>query len=136
MPVSSRIKIIKCDSIQEVEDKVNDFLAFDKNIVQLVNIEYRLEFNFVIIEYYIMDDILKKQVKEQKELEQKYDTDIRELKELSRNINNNSHNNNNSQQPLTNNNIVPAATIVVDPFTLMWRLCFPFHPHQFLSSYF
>lgn len=56
MPVSSRIKILECKSIEEVENKVNDFLAFDENIYQLIGIDYRLEFNIVIIEYNVMDD--------------------------------------------------------------------------------
>jgi hypothetical protein len=54
VPVSNRIKIIKCDSYEDVENKVNDFLAFDKDIAHLIHIDYRLEFNFVIIEYYVM----------------------------------------------------------------------------------
>lgn len=54
MPVPSRIKIIQVNSLDEVESKVNDFLAFDKNIVHLVNIDYRLESGFVIIEYFVM----------------------------------------------------------------------------------
>lgn len=54
MPVSSRIKIIQVNSLDEVESKVNDFLAFDKNIAHLVNIDYRLESGFVIIEYFVM----------------------------------------------------------------------------------
>ena len=53
MPVSNRIKIIKCSSFEEAENKVNDFLAFDQNITQLVQIDYRLEFNVVIIDYVI-----------------------------------------------------------------------------------
>lgn len=53
MPVSNRIKIIKCASFEEAENKVNDFLAFDENITQLVQIDYRLEFNVVIIDYVI-----------------------------------------------------------------------------------
>jgi hypothetical protein len=56
MPVSNRIKILKCCSFEEVENKVNDFLAFDEHIEQLVGIDYRLEFNVVIIEYYVMSD--------------------------------------------------------------------------------
>ena len=56
MPVSNRIKILECKSITEVENKVNDFLAFDEDIVQLVAIDYRLEFNIVIIEYVVLDD--------------------------------------------------------------------------------
>jgi hypothetical protein len=54
MPVQNRIKIIKCDSYEDVENKVNDFLAFDKDIAHLIHIDYRLEFNFVIIEYYVV----------------------------------------------------------------------------------
>ncbi len=54
MPVQSRIKIIQVNSLDEVETKVNDFLAFDKNIAHLVNIDYRLESGFVIIEYFVM----------------------------------------------------------------------------------
>ena len=53
MPVSNRIKILKCNSFEEAESKVNDFLAFDQNITQLVQIDYRLEFNVVIIDYVI-----------------------------------------------------------------------------------
>jgi hypothetical protein len=53
MPVPSRIKIIQVNNLEEVESKVNDFLAFDKNIAHLVNIDYRLESNFVIIEYFV-----------------------------------------------------------------------------------
>jgi len=56
MPVSSRIKILKCSSFEEVEQKVNDFLAFDEHIVHLAGIDYRLEFNVVIIEYDVMPD--------------------------------------------------------------------------------
>jgi hypothetical protein len=56
MPVSNRIKIIKCDSYEDVENKVNDFLAFDKDIIHLIHIDYRLEFNFVIIEYYVVSE--------------------------------------------------------------------------------
>lgn len=55
VPVSNRIKILKCCSFEEVEEKVNDFLAFNEHIAQLVGIDYRLEFNVVIIEYYIMN---------------------------------------------------------------------------------
>jgi hypothetical protein len=55
MPVQSRIKIIQVSSLEEVESKVNDFLAFDEHIQQLVHIDYRLESNFVIIEYYVMN---------------------------------------------------------------------------------
>lgn len=54
MPVSSRIKILKCSSFEEVEQKVNDFLAFDEHIIHLAGIDYRLEFNVVIIEYDVM----------------------------------------------------------------------------------
>jgi hypothetical protein len=54
MPVSNRIKILKVNSLEEVESKVNDFLAFDEYIAQLVHIDYMLESNFVIIEYYVM----------------------------------------------------------------------------------
>jgi hypothetical protein len=54
MPVQSRIKIIQVNNLEEVETKVNDFLAFDNNIAHLVNIDYRLESNFVIIEYFVM----------------------------------------------------------------------------------
>ena len=53
MPVSHRIKILKCCSFEEAEQKVNDFLAFDENIGHLVGIDYRLEFNIVIIEYIV-----------------------------------------------------------------------------------
>jgi hypothetical protein len=56
MPVSNRIKIIQVNSLEEVENKVNDFLAFDEHIAQLVNINYVLESNFVIVEYYVMSD--------------------------------------------------------------------------------
>src|SRR5215211_2415209 len=56
MPVSSRIKILKCSSFEEVEQKVNDFLAFDEHIIHLAGIDYRLEFNVVIIEYDVMPD--------------------------------------------------------------------------------
>ena len=56
MPVSSRIKILKCSSFEEVELKVNDFLAFDEHIIHLAGIDYRLEFNVVIIEYDVMSD--------------------------------------------------------------------------------
>ncbi len=52
MPVFNRIKIIKCCNFDEAETKVNDFLAFDKDIAGLVHIDYRLEYNVVIIEYY------------------------------------------------------------------------------------
>jgi hypothetical protein len=54
VPVSNRIKILKVNSFEEAENKVNDFLAFDKDIAYLNHIDYRLEFNFVIIEYYVM----------------------------------------------------------------------------------
>lgn len=54
MPVQSRIKIIQVNNLEEVETKVNEFLAFDNNIAHLVNIDYRLESNFVIIEYFVM----------------------------------------------------------------------------------
>jgi hypothetical protein len=56
LPVSNRIKIIKVNSLEEVEIKVNDFLAFNEHIAQLVHIDYMLESNFVIIEYYVMHD--------------------------------------------------------------------------------
>jgi hypothetical protein len=62
MPVPSRIKIIQVNNLEEVESKVNDFLAFDKNIAHLVNIDYRLESNFVIIEYFVRS----KQIEEEK----------------------------------------------------------------------
>ena len=55
MPVQNRVKIIECKSFEEVENKVNDFLAFDDKIVALARIDYRLEFNVVIIEYYVID---------------------------------------------------------------------------------
>ena len=51
MSVRARIKILKCTDFQDAEDKVNDFLAFNKEIQQLVNIDYRLEYNVVILEY-------------------------------------------------------------------------------------
>ena len=51
MSVRARIKILKCSDFQDAEDKVNDFLAFNKEIQQLVNIDYRLEYNVVILEY-------------------------------------------------------------------------------------
>jgi hypothetical protein len=55
MPVHNRIKIIPVSSLEEVENKVNDFLAFDEHIAELVHIDYRLESNFVIIEYYVVN---------------------------------------------------------------------------------
>jgi hypothetical protein len=56
MSVYNRIKILKVNSLEEVETKLNDFLAFNEHIAQLVHIDYMLESNFVIIEYYIMHD--------------------------------------------------------------------------------
>lgn len=53
MSVRNRIKILECKSYQEVENKVNDFLAFNEDIAQLIAIDYRLEYNIVIIEYYV-----------------------------------------------------------------------------------
>lgn len=66
MPVPSRIKIIQVNNLEEVETKVNEFLAFDNNIAHLVNIDYRLESNFVIIEYFVM-------MQREKEQEEKRD---------------------------------------------------------------
>ena len=67
MPVPSRIKIIQVNNLDEVEKKVNEFLAFDDNIVHLVNIDYRLESNFVIIEYFVMPPSQQQQQKEEKD---------------------------------------------------------------------
>lgn len=55
MSVRNRIKILNCRNFEEVENKVNDFLAFDENIAALAGIDYRLEYNVVIIEYYVID---------------------------------------------------------------------------------
>ena len=52
MPVQTRIKILEVNNFEEVENKVNDFLAFDENIAQLIGIDYRLEYKIVIIQYY------------------------------------------------------------------------------------
>jgi hypothetical protein len=52
MSVKARIKILECKSFQEVENKVNDFLAFTKEIEYISRIVYQLEYNVVIIEYY------------------------------------------------------------------------------------
>lgn len=56
MPVKARIKILECKNFKEVENKVNDFLASDKDIAQLVGIDYRLEYSIVIVEYYVSCD--------------------------------------------------------------------------------
>ena len=55
MSVRNRIKILNCRNFEEVENKVNDFLSFDENIAALAGIDYRLEYNVVIIEYYVID---------------------------------------------------------------------------------
>jgi hypothetical protein len=57
MPVNNRIKILKCSSLDDAENQVNDFLAFDEKIAQLLRIEFQLEYNIVIIEYSLFNDI-------------------------------------------------------------------------------
>lgn len=53
MPSRARIKILECKSFEEVEKKVNDFLAFNEDIEHVSRIEYKLEYNVVIVEYYV-----------------------------------------------------------------------------------
>lgn len=55
MPVPNRIKIIQVSNFEDAENKINDFLAFNKDIVQLLGIEYKLEYNFVILDYIVAD---------------------------------------------------------------------------------
>jgi hypothetical protein len=52
MSVRNRIRILEVDNYQDVENKVNDFLTNDPDVAQLVEIDYRLEYKIVIIEYY------------------------------------------------------------------------------------
>ena len=56
MSVKNRIKILEVQDYEEVEKKVNDFLSTDNDIAQLVNIDYKLEYKMVIIEYWVFDD--------------------------------------------------------------------------------
>lgn len=56
MSVRARIKILECKSFQEVEDKVNDFLAFNKDIEHVARINYQLEYNVVIVEYIVFGE--------------------------------------------------------------------------------
>ena len=51
--VKNRIKIIDAVDFHDAETKVNRFLETDPNIAQLVTIDYRLEYNKVILEYYV-----------------------------------------------------------------------------------
>lgn len=53
MGVNARIKILECKNFEEVENKVNDFLAFDKEIEHVARINYQLEYNVVIVEYVV-----------------------------------------------------------------------------------
>jgi hypothetical protein len=96
MPVSNRIKILKVNSLEEVETKVNDFLAFNEYIAQLVHIDYMLESNFVIIEYYVMHD---------------------------QNDNNRDNNNNKMVMSMGSGDYSYAYT--TNPFTSWLKLCFP-----------
>jgi alpha-D-ribose 1-methylphosphonate 5-phosphate C-P lyase len=102
MSVYNRIKILKVNSLEEVETKVNDFLAFDEHIAQLVHIDYMLESNFVIIEYYVMNN------------SSSVDKD-----------NNNNNNNNNNKMVIGSGDYSYAYT----PFTSWLKLCFPFYPN-------
>lgn len=54
MPSRARIKILECKSFEEVERKVNDFLAFSEDIEHVTRIVYQLEYNVVIVEYYVV----------------------------------------------------------------------------------
>ena len=94
MPVPSRIKIIRVNDLEEVENKVNDFLTRDKKIAQLANIDYRLESNFVIIEYFVMDDKLQQQLEQN-------NRDVQELKEISASLRRGNINNNDDNNPFT-----------------------------------
>lgn len=53
MAVRARVKIIEVKSFEEVEKKVNDFLAFSEDIEHVARIVYQLEYNVVIVEYYV-----------------------------------------------------------------------------------
>ena len=55
MSVRNRIKILEVQDYEEVEKKVNHFLSTDNDIAQLVNIDYKLEYKMVIIEYWVFD---------------------------------------------------------------------------------
>jgi|SRR5215210_8634292 len=56
MSVRNRIKILEVQDYEEVEKKVNEFLSTDNDIAQLVNIDYKLEYKMVIIEYWVFDN--------------------------------------------------------------------------------
>ena len=102
-PVANRVKILKCASFEEAESKVNDFLAFDQNITELVQIDYRLEFSVVIIDYVINNnnDIDNDDVVEGKKIIMKSVDD--------------------------NNNLVGDLSYVYSgPLITWWKLCFPF----------
>lgn len=51
--VKNRIKVLDAIDFHDAETKVNRFLETDPNIAQLVTIDYRLEYNKVILEYYV-----------------------------------------------------------------------------------
>lgn len=108
MPVSSRVKILECRGFQEVEDKVNHFLECDKNIAQLVNIDYRLEFNIVIVEYNIIEPTLLELIK--KKLDEPPTEVLQQQIQQQQQQSNNSNSN---------------------PFIDWWKLCFlPFSPRR------
>lgn len=51
MSVRNRIKVITCKDFEEAETKVNDFLANDPDVEQLIGLQFMPEFNRVLIEY-------------------------------------------------------------------------------------
>lgn len=79
MTVRNRIKILECKSFEEVENKVNDFLAFDEDIEHVSRIEYKLEYNVVIVEYYVFGQEEKRGERKGKEIiltEEYYSDDL------------------------------------------------------------
>lgn len=95
-PVSNRVKILKCGSFEEAESKVNDFLAFDQNITELIQIDYRLEFSVVIIDYVINNNV-------------------------NVHVDDDEDNNNNKKIGWGDYNYSYSG-----PLTYWWKLCFPF----------
>jgi hypothetical protein len=84
--VYNRIKILRVNNFEEVENKVNDFLENDCEIAHLVKIDYRLEYNVVIVEYYVFNrdnsnnnsnnNMMIKQKQEEEEMEEESIFDI------------------------------------------------------------
>lgn len=56
MCVKNRIKVLSVRDFEDAERQVNRFLETSQDIGQLVAIDYRLEFNKVILEYYVLNN--------------------------------------------------------------------------------